>query len=228
LASIKLYDDKYTTLNYIKLNKELELMNLVNLDLNKHNIDLVSELIYETDISLFTTFLDEDRIKAIEKLKNLIIAGKNSYGHQHIYIGEDDSEEIIGIIIAFRGDEIKFLEEVKIFMDTMKFMNFLKLTFIKPIYDKITASSIRSDDFYIGNLVVANGLRGQGIGTELIKSSFQIAIDKKCKRILLDVIFENHNAKRLYERIGFIVCGVKKFKWMGKSEGTYGMEYLLG
>jgi ribosomal protein S18 acetylase RimI-like enzyme len=202
-------------------------MNLVNLDLNKHNIDLVSELIYETDISLFTTFLDKDKIKAIEKLKNLIIAGKNSYGHQNIYIGEDDNEEIMGIIIAFRGDEIKFLEEIKIFKDTMKFTNFIKLTFIKPVYDKITASSIGSNDFYIGNLVVANGLRGRGIGTELIKSSFQIAMDKKCKRILLDVTFENHNAKRLYERIGFNVCGVKKFKWMGKSEGTYGMEYLL-
>ena len=202
-------------------------MNLIKLDLNKHDVDLVSELIYETDISLFTTFLDKDRINAIKKLKKLIIAGKNSYGHEHVYIGEDDNNKVMGILVAFRGDEINYLEEITIFNHEMKFLNFLKLSFIKPIYDKITASSIEKDDLYIGNLVVVDGLRGQGIGSEILKNSLQLANDKKCKRVLLDVIFENVNAKRLYERTGFKVCGVKQFKWMGKSEGTYGMEYSL-
>ena len=98
----------------------------------------------------------------------------------------------MGILVAFRGDEIKYLEEIKIFRDKMEFLDFLKLSLIKPIYDKITASSIENDDFYIGNLVVAHGLRGQGIGTEILKNSFQLASDKKCKRVLLDVTFENH------------------------------------
>ncbi len=202
-------------------------MKLVKLDLNKHDVDLVSELIYETDISLFTTFLDKNRTDAIEKLKKLIIAGKNSYGHEHIYIGEDDNNKVLGILVAFRGNEIKYLDEIMIFKHEMKFMNFLKLSIVKPVYDKITASSIESDDLYIGNLVVADGLRGQGIGTELLKNSFQLANDKKCKRVLLDVTFENPNAKRLYERTGFKVCEEKQFKWMGKSEGTYGMEFSL-
>jgi ribosomal protein S18 acetylase RimI-like enzyme len=202
-------------------------MNLVKLDLNKHNVDLISELIYETDISLFTTFLDKNRIDAIEKLRNLIIAGKNCYGHEHIYIGEDDNCRVMGILVAFRGDEVKYLDEIMVFKQEMKFLNFLKLSLVKPIYDKITASSIDNNDLYIGNLVVANGLRGQGIGTELLTNSFQLAIDKKCKRVLLDVTFENYNAKRLYERTGFKVCGEKQFKWLGKSEGTYGMEYQL-
>ncbi len=202
-------------------------MNLVKLDLNKHDIELVSELIYETDISLFTTFLDKNRTNAIEKLKTLIIAGKNSYGHEHVYIGEDDNGKVMGILVAFKGDEIKYLEEITIFKQEMEFMNFLKLSLVKPIYDKITASSIGNNDLYIGNLVVADGLRGQGIGTELLKNSFQLGSYKNCKRVLLDVTFENHNAKRLYERTGFKVCGEKRFKWMGKSEGTYGMEYPL-
>ena len=135
-------------------------MNLIKLDLNKHDVDLVSELIYETDISLFTTFLDKERYKAIKKLKTLIIAGKNSYGHEHIYIGEDDNGEVMGILVAFRGDEIKYLEEIMVFKDKMEFLNFLKLALVKPIYDRITASTIGNDDLYIGNLVVADGLRG--------------------------------------------------------------------
>jgi ribosomal protein S18 acetylase RimI-like enzyme len=91
----------------------------------------------------------------------------------------------------------------------------------------ITASSIQDDDFYIGNLVVAHSSRSKGIGTQILKKSFQLASEKKCRRVLLDVIFENDKAKKLYEMTGFIVCGEKKFQWIGKSEGTYGMEYLL-
>ena len=83
----------------------------------------------------------------------------------------------------------------------MNFPNFLKLTLVKPIYDKITASSIDNNDLYIGNL------RGQGIGTELLKSSFILGKAKKCNRVLLDVTFENDSAKRLYEKTGFKVCG---------------------
>ena len=202
-------------------------MNLTKLNLNKHDVDIVSELIYETDISLFTTFLDKERSNAIKKLKTLIIAGKNSYGHEHIYIGEDDNGNIMGILVAFRGDEIKYLEEIMIFKDKMEFLDFIKLSLVKPIYDKITASTIENNDLYIGNLVVADGLRGKGIGTELLKNSFELASDKNCKRVLLDVTFENIKAKRLYERTGFEVCDKKQFKWMGKSEGTYGMEYPI-
>jgi len=202
-------------------------MNLIKLDLNKHDLEMVSELIYETDKNLFGTFLDKNPTNAIKKLKKLIVSGKNSYGREHVYIAEGHYGRMRGILVAFRGDEVTFIEETKVFRDNMNFFDFLKHTLVKPVYDKITASAIENDDFYIGNLVVSNGLRGQGIGTELLKSSFQIGSDKKCKRVLLDVIFENDRAKKLYERNGFKVCGEKHYKWLGKSEGTYGMEYLL-
>jgi ribosomal protein S18 acetylase RimI-like enzyme len=202
-------------------------MDLVKLDLNKHDLEMISKLIYETDKNLFGTFLDKNPVNAVEKLRKLIVSGKNSYGHEHVYIAEGPDSKIMGILVAFRGNEVKFLEETRVFMDTMNFFDFLKLTLVKPVYDIITASSIESDDLYIGNIVVVDDLRGQGIGSELLKSSFQLGNHKKCKRVLLDVIFENDKAKKLYERRGFKVCDVKRFKWFGKSEGTYGMEYLL-
>ena len=202
-------------------------MDIRKFDLNKHDINEVSLLIYETDKNLFSTFLDKNPDKAVKKLKKLIVAGNNCYGKENLYITENEEGEIGGIIVAFRGDEVKFIDEAKVFMDTMNFLDFLKLTIVKPVYDKITASSIESDDFYLGNLVVAQNSRGQGIGTELLKSSFKLARDKKCKRVLLDVLFENERAKNLYDRLGFKVCGEKSFKWIGKDDGTYGMEYLL-
>ena len=43
-------------------------MNLIKLDLDKHDLEMVSELIYETDKNLFGTFLDKNSINAIKKL----------------------------------------------------------------------------------------------------------------------------------------------------------------
>ncbi|MTK63417.1 MAG: GNAT family N-acetyltransferase [Methanobacterium sp.] len=202
-------------------------MKLKELDLKKYDLNQISEMIYETDQNLFGTFLDKEPVKAVAKLKKLIEAGKNSYGHEHIYIAEDENGAIQGVLVAFRGDDIGFIQEAKIFKTTMNFKDFFKLTFIKPVYDSLTASSIRDDDFYIGNLVVSANLRGKGIGSKIIEQSFELARDKECKRVLLDVIFENQGAKKLYERIGFKKCCEKNLWWSSKSDGTYGMEYSL-
>ena len=202
-------------------------MNLVKLDINKHDVHKVSEMIYETDTNLFGTFLSKEPDHAKEKLIKLIKAGKNAYGQEHVYVAEDDNGKVLGILVAFRGDQIKYIEEARVFRDNMNFIDFLKLTFYKPVYDRITASSIESDDLYVGNIVVDNGLRGQGIGSKIIEQSFKLGREKNCKRVLLDVIFENVNAKKFYEKIGFKVCGEKNLKWSTESKGTYGMEYLL-
>lgn len=202
-------------------------MKFMKLDLEKHDISLVTELIFETDKNLFGTFLDKNRTIAITKLKKLIMAGNNVYGYENIFVAENQSKKIIGILVAYRGDELKFKDQAKIFKTTMKFSDFLKLTFLKPVYDRITSSRIEADDYYIGNLVVTQSLRSHGVGSEILKQSIKIASNKKCKRVLLDVIFENGRAKKFYKRNGFNICGVKNFKWLGKSEGTYGMEYLL-
>jgi len=55
------------------------------------------------------------------------MAGKNSYGYEHVYVAQDDNGEMIGILIAFRGDELNLLQESKIFWDTMNFFDFLSL-----------------------------------------------------------------------------------------------------
>lgn len=80
----------------------------------------------------------------------------------------------MGILVAFKGDEIKCFEETKAYWNAMNFPNFLKLTLVKPIYDKITASSIDNNDLYIGNLVVSNDLRGPMDWYRIIKKLFYL------------------------------------------------------
>ena len=68
----------YIHFKYVnELNTKLKFkMNLVKLNLNIHNLEMVSELIYETDKNLFGTFLDKNRTPAIKKLKKLILLVK--------------------------------------------------------------------------------------------------------------------------------------------------------
>lgn len=207
--------------------RSLILMNLIKLEINKHDLELVSKLIYETDKNLFKKFLDKNHKTAIEKLKKLIIEGKNSYGHENIYIAENENNGLIGVIVAFRGDEITFVNEIKVYWNCMNFRDFVKLTLIKPLYDKISASSIERDDFYIGNLAVINSMRGKGIGTKILNQIITVATEKECKRVILDVIQDNIKAKKFYEKIGFKVCGEKGFKWIGLTDRTYGMEFVI-
>lgn len=61
--------------------------------------------------------------------------------------------------------------------------------------------------FYIGHLGIALGLRGQGIGSQLIEHFLAQGRDAGCDRAALDVSCANPRAQALYEKIGFRVAG---------------------
>ena len=87
------------------------------------------------------------------------------------------------------------MDEVKVYRNAVNFLQFLKLTLVKPIFDRISASSIDGDDYYIGNIAVNPEVRGKGTGTFLLEQSFEIARKKNCKRMVLDVLFYNTKAR---------------------------------
>ena len=56
---------------------------------------------------------------------------------------------------------------------------------------------------YVLELVVDSSLRGQGIGTNLLRLAVSLAKEKDCRRIELDSAFHRKEAHRFYEGIGF-------------------------
>jgi putative acetyltransferase len=54
---------------------------------------------------------------------------------------------------------------------------------------------------------VAEGFRGQGVGSALLRRGIDWAREKALLRVELSVHAENHAARRLYERFGFVVEG---------------------
>lgn len=69
-------------------------------------------------------------------------------------------------------------------------------------------------------IIVGNGYRGQGIGTELLKNLMHLAKDKfKIELMHLQVYAENP-AVKLYKRMGFVEFG-RQNKWIKEIDGTY-------
>jgi ribosomal protein S18 acetylase RimI-like enzyme len=60
-------------------------------------------------------------------------------------------------------------------------------------------------DFYLLAAAVDAAERGQGTGSMLMDHMEDVAHERGCKRIALDVAANNTGARRLYERRGMVV-----------------------
>jgi len=65
------------------------------------------------------------------------------------------------------------------------------------------------DEIHINNVAVLPALRGQGIGTQLMRRVFDEARRMGAKRATLEVRASNEGARRLYERLGFYIASVR-------------------
>jgi ribosomal protein S18 acetylase RimI-like enzyme len=90
------------------------------------------------------------------------------------------------------------------------------------IFNNLSVHQILPDEMYISLLVVDISMRGKGIGSSLMQSTFEIAQQNQCSAVVLDVANTNSDARRLYERLGFKLMRVIEFRYLPKwiSTGT--------
>ena len=67
-----------------------------------------------------------------------------------------------------------------------------------------------ADEAEITNVAVDAAHRGQGVGALLVQRLINEAAERGIVKIALEVRASNHNARRLYERCGFVKCGIRK------------------
>ena len=72
----------------------------------------------------------------------------------------------------------------------------------------------------IALLVVDLAMRGQGIGSLLMKAAFEIAQQNQCSAVVLDTAITNAVARRLYERLGFKTVRTIELKYLPKWLST--------
>ena len=68
-----------------------------------------------------------------------------------------------------------------------------------------------SSEFYLDSLAVLPEYRGRGIGAQLINAVKERAFNEYGKNLGLLVDFENPDAERLYQSVGFERADVKDF-----------------
>lgn len=201
-------------------------MKLVKFDIDKHDLDDVASLIYETDARTFK-FYFKTKENATKKIKKLINAGKNNLGHENIYIvTKEDEKEIFGLLMASKGSEESIKRDFKTYFRTLNPYDALKFVLF-DIVDNMILSDLDDHDFYLGAVAVNEDCRGKGIGTFILGKSLEIARKKNCKRVVLDVDLENEGALRLYERFGFKIFNKKSIRWFSGEKGAFNMEYAL-
>jgi len=66
------------------------------------------------------------------------------------------------------------------------------------------------DELHINNLAVAPEYRGAGVGTALLTEVVRQGAELGAHRATLEVRLSNQAARRLYERLGFTVAGVRQ------------------
>jgi len=201
-------------------------MKFIKLNIHKHNLNKVSELIYETELSIFRPLIGKNKDIAIKNIKKLIMAGNNTFSHEHIHVVSDD-ETIVGILVSFCGREKTMWNDFKAYFKIFDFYDFLKYVIKGTMINELLTSNIGKNDYYLSNIAVDPQFRGQGIGTYILENAFKLAEKKGCRRVILDVTLNNVGASRLYERFGFKVYGKKDPKRIFKGEGTYNMEYFI-
>jgi ribosomal protein S18 acetylase RimI-like enzyme len=99
----------------------------------------------------------------------------------------------------------EFVRQFGVLSGTTRFVMFK--VFVLAYYQK---------DMYIDILAVAPAMRGKGVGTLLLDAVFQTAREKGFKSVSLEVVDTNPDARRLYERVGFV------------ARHTYPYPYLRG
>lgn len=196
-------------------------MRFERLNIEKHDLDKISKLIYETELEAFKSLIGKDENDAINNIKKLIKYGNNSFGYDHIHVVSDDKGNVLGILVSFGGGEASYWNDIKVYFKILNFQDFLKLILRGLIINNILITNLDENDYYLSNIAVDTRCRSQGIGSYIIENALKLAKDAGYERVLLDVTLNNGRALKLYERFGFKVYSTNKVK------NTKSMEFII-
>ena len=198
-------------------------MIIEKLNIKKHNTYKVAELLYETDHDIFNFFY-QNKANTAHKLEKLIILGDNNLGHENIYV-VTQNELVIGVLLYFSGNHHK-LGELKFLFNNLNIIDAFRFLLI-DLKDTLILSHLEKCDFYLAGVAVDEKFRGQGVGSLILNKGIDMARQKGCKRVVLDVALDNPGAKRLYERTGFKVFDKRSYPWFGGRIGMFNMELII-
>ncbi len=194
------------------------------------DVEDAHRLIYSAGVEGFDYVFEQKDIKALDFMRYAFLEGSGFFGYRVHVVAELDSR-VVGIGSFYSGHEYNAMS-----MGTGKQLfkfygirNLLPVT-IRSYYAMSLTPPPKKDMEYVADLGVAEDMRGKGIGSALLNHQKEVARRKNRRVYALDVALDNPRAQKLYERFGFKVTGLNRFRGSRKAPhiaDTRRMEILL-
>lgn len=160
----------------------------------KEDAAQIAELMILAMTEIVFQFIGKEDTKEGKKfLRDLIQQENNQYSYQYIFVAVDKNT-ILGQICLYPGALLKSLRQ--------PVLDHIKTTYA---IDYLAADETQEGEIYIDTLAVSSAAQGQGIGKLLLQFAIEEFVHKNQDILGLLVDDDNPNAKRLYDKMGFIV-----------------------
>ena len=123
----------------------------------------------------------------------------SQYSYRNAFVAEINGNAV-GAVVAYDGAELYSLRKATLDVISKHTANELQI-----------ADETDSSEFYLDSLAVLPEYRGRGVGAQLILAVKDRAFNEYNKNLGLLVDFENPDAERLYQSVGFERADVKYF-----------------
>ena len=163
---------------------------------NQTEYGRVGELIFLVDPYIYPAFFGTSDV-ARKIMPQLITIANGPFSRERIRVARIEGE-VVGVMVLYEDQSIQPLDLSR-FCDSSpslpaSCMDVCRRYFTPMCFD------INSDEVYISCIATDPANRGKGIASSLIRFAKEEARGRK---LVLDVLEENTNAVRLYEKLGF-------------------------
>lgn len=134
---------------------------------------------------------EQEEATSLTTLATLVEQTNNRHSYTNTFVATEN-DEIVGILVIYNGKDGATLDRA-----------LEKWLAAKGAYATIDLEAY-DDEYYIDTISVAETARGKGIGTKLFAFAEVLAKEQGFKKLSLNVETAKHDARRLYERLGFV------------------------
>jgi len=143
-------------------------------------------------------FTNSDNFERANEVFEFFARQKNNqYSFENTIVCEAN-DEILGVTLAYDGGKLDELREA--------FLDYIRMNYD---FEGKPEDETEAGEIYLDTVSVFPEHQGKGIGQKLIQKLIEQSRERGFSKVGLLVEVNNPSAKRLYERIGFQVVGLK-------------------
>lgn len=153
----------------------------------------VAPLIYDAIGDIANNLTGEQELpRILASLEQFVTEKTNRHSYLNTFVAVQN-EEVLGIVVLYDGKQGDILDRQ---LEKQLASQNIHVTLDIEAHD---------DEYYIDTICVAKNARGLGIGTKLLQFAESYGRELGYKKISLNVELEKFDARRLYERTGYVV-----------------------